>query len=148
MRDRDSIGRAGTDVNWQRSALKGDEALRGVAGDRQAGQIGLHLPVGAERGESRAENGCNSGVGGLNDAVVHPFALAAGADDARPAEIGKMARNLGLALREDLDEIADAKLPAGDQVEKPKAGAVGKGGKERDQERGFRGALHEYKYTP
>ena len=68
---------------------------------------------------------------------MHPLSLAAGADDARPAKISKMARNLRLALPEHLDQVADAKLSPGQQVKKTEARSIGECGEKRHEELGF-----------
>jgi hypothetical protein len=49
-----------------------------------------------------------------------PF--AARGHDAGLAQVGKMARDLRLALAQDLDKVADADLAAGHQVEQAQAG--------------------------
>lgn len=53
-----------------------------------------------------------------------------------------MAGNLGLALAEDGNEVADADLAPLHQVEQAQAGAVGKGGEKQRQVVALRGAFH------
>src|SRR5579859_1950654 len=73
---------------------------------------------------------------------MHPFALTARCDDSHAAQIRKMPGNLGLALAEYLDEVADTDFPSIHEVEEPQAGAVGERGKEQGEIVGFRGTLH------
>ena len=61
---------------------------------------------------------------------MHPASLAPGRRDAGAPEIGKMARNLGLADPEDLHEKTDADFLVGDEVEQTQAGGIGQGAKE------------------
>jgi len=60
-----------------------------------------------------------------NNSVVHPLAFPAGSNHAGATQVGKVARNLGLALGENLNEIADAHLSSVHEVEEPEPGAVG-----------------------
>ncbi len=60
------------------------------------------------------------------DPVVHPFRLPPHRHEAGTAKIGKVSRDLGLALAEDFAKIAHADLTFGKKVEKPKPGPVGK----------------------
>lgn len=110
--------------------MKLDERARSAAGTLKAGDVGLHVPVFAQRAESGGKDGGGAGVGRFREAIVHPFALAAGGDDACAAEVGEMARDFGLALAEDFDEEADADFAAGDEVEQAEASGVCEGGEE------------------
>ena len=109
------------------SALWNNEPLRSAAGAVEFGQIGLHPLVGAQRSQNSVEDGCGGGIGGRADAVVHPLAFAARGNDAGLAQVGQVARDLGLALAENLDKMADADLAAGHQVQQAQAGGVGQG---------------------
>src|SRR5579862_7087055 len=55
---------------------------------------------------------------------MHPFALASRRHNSRPSEISKVPRNLGLALSEYLNEVADANLPSVHEVQQPQTGAI------------------------
>jgi hypothetical protein len=127
-----------------RCALKGDEALRLAAGFAKPGEVGLHLAVGCEGLERGVEDGGGAMVQGPLNAVVHPLAVAAGADDAGVAQIGQMPRNLGLALLENFNEVADADLAAIHEIEQAEASAVGKRSEEAGQVERFGRARHFY----
>src|SRR5208337_2168149 len=79
---------------------------------------------------------------GHNDSVVHPFALAARRYHTRPAQICKVSRNLGLALPEDLDEIADAHFPSVHEVQQSQASAIAERRKQHGKVVGFAGRVH------
>jgi len=61
---------------------------------------------------------------------VHPFALAACADEARAAQVGEVARDLGLALAEHIDEITDADFAAIDEIEQAEARGIAERGED------------------
>jgi len=88
------------------------------------GAVGLHGGVGEHPVEGLLEDLGGSDVGGHDDAVVHPRALAAGGDDAGAAEVGEVAGDFGLVLIEDVDEVADADFLIADEVEEAEAGGV------------------------
>ena len=69
------------------------------------------------------------------NSVVHPLPFPARGDDPGPSQVREMARNLGLALAQDLDEVTDADFAAVHQVEQTKARAVRQCGEERCQVR-------------
>lgn len=75
---------------------------------------------------------------------MHPLSFAARSDDAGPAEVGQVAGDLGLALLEDFDEIANADLSAMHQVEQAKPGGVGQRGEKADEIEGFGLASHQF----
>ena len=77
---------------------------------------------------------------------MHPFALAAGGDDSSAAQVGKVARDLGLGLVEDFNEVADTDFPAGQEVQEAQAGGIGQGGEELGQIRRLRGGAHSVHY--
>lgn len=90
--------------------------MRGAAGAVEAGEVGLRARLAAEDGERFLKDAGGGEVAGLGDAVMHPLAFAAGFHEAGAAQIGKVAGDLGLALAQDLDEIADADFAAVHQV--------------------------------
>ena len=100
--------------------------------------------VGLEGGEGCVEDGEGVGVGGRVDAVVHPFAVAAGGDDAGFAQVGEVAGDLGLGLPEDFDEVADADFAAVHEVEEAQAGGVGERGEEQGEVEGLGAARHGF----
>ena len=130
------------DRNGQRSAFEGGNFARGTAGSIQTQAVGLHGFLFAEDGEGFAEDFCGAGMGGDDDAVVHPLPFPPRGDDSGSAEIGEVARDFRLALAEDFDEIADADFPAVHEVEEAEAGAVGQGGEEQGQVRQFARIFH------
>jgi hypothetical protein len=69
-------------------------------------------------------------VGRHSDFVVHPFAFTPRSHNARTTQICQMARDLGLALREDLNEVTDADLPAIHEVQQAQTSAVGESRKQ------------------
>lgn len=64
---------------------------------------------------------------------MHPLPFSARGDDSGPAQVGEVPRDLGLALTEDLDEVADADFAAIHEVEQAQTRAIGEGGEERSQ---------------
>src|SRR5579875_2014320 len=64
---------------------------------------------------------------------MHPLALAASGNNAGPAQISEMPRNLGLTLPENRYKITDAHFPAVHQMQQPEPGAVGERGKQQRQ---------------
>jgi hypothetical protein len=81
-------------------------------------------------------------IAGRNQAVVHPAPLPAHGDDARPAEIGKVARDFWLAEPENLHKVADADFPFRDEVEKAKTRGIGQGAEEKVEREWFFFAGH------
>ena len=65
--------------------------------------------------------------------VVHPAPLPPRGDKAGAAEVGQVARNFRLADSEGLDEIADAYLLVGEEVEQAQPSLVGQGAEEDDE---------------
>lgn len=94
-------------------------------------EVRLHAFFFAEDGQSFTQDSCSTRMRWRDDPVVHPFPFASCNNDAGSPQIGQMPRDLGLALPEDFDEIADADFSAIHQVEKPEAGAVRKGRKQQ-----------------
>ena len=102
-----------------------DGGLGGAADFDEALAVALHFGVLVEPGAEFCEDAGGVGVCGLDEAVVHPLAFAAGGDDAGAAEVGEVARNLGLACAEHGDEEADADLVVAHQIYQSQARAVG-----------------------
>ena len=126
------------------SAIQGGDALWSAAGFAQAREVSLHRLVCREDGQGLAEDLCRSGVLWHGNLVVHPFALTTGRDDSRATQIGQMAGDFGLALGEDLNEVAHADFPAVHQVQKPETGAVGQGSKQQGEAVVLRGQAHTF----
>jgi hypothetical protein len=119
-------------------ALESDEAVGLAAGAGEAFAIGLEFGVATDGVEDGGEDGGGDGIARADEAVVHPLPFPAGGDDAGFAEICEVAGDLGLALAEDFDEVADAELATGDEVEQAQAGGIGESGEEGDQTVGLR----------
>ena len=88
-------------------------------------EICLHSLVLSQNGERFSQNFRSSGVAGHDDLVLHPFALAPGGDNPRSPQIRQMARDFGLTLPENFNEVADANFSTVHQVQEPQPGAVG-----------------------
>lgn len=84
--------------------------MRSAASLAEACKIRAHRFLIPQNREGFAENLRRAQVGGHDDSVVHPFAFASRSYDAGSAEVGEMARNLGLALPKNLDEVANTDL--------------------------------------
>jgi len=95
-----------------------------AAGPVEAGAVGLQGAIGAECGERGLEQSGGFGRGGHLEAIVHPLAFAACADEACAAQVGEVARDLGLALAQHIDEIADADLAVIDEIEQTETRGV------------------------
>ena len=74
---------------------------------------------------------------------MHPLAFTAGSNDAGLAQRSEVALYFGLALAENLDQIADADLAAYHQVEQAQASEVGQRREETVQADRFGAAAHE-----
>lgn len=118
-----------------------------ATGAAKPGEVLLHGGVVVEGVKGGFEDGLCAGVGGSLNAIVHPLAVAAGGDDACVAEVGEVAGDLGLALAEDFDEVADADLATVHEVEQAQADGVGESCEEAGEIEGFLGTTHELKYT-
>ena len=105
-----STGRAGDRIDVSRNGrtLEPGYTLRRAAGFAQSRMVGLHRFIFTEDGERVAQDSCGASVLRHDDFVMHPFSFAPSGDNAGAPQIGKMARNLGLALSKDLHEIANA----------------------------------------
>src|SRR6202040_2410638 len=86
-----------------------------IEGDRRVGLAagGDQLPG---QGACRAR---------LAEAIKHPAALAEAVEEPGFAQQLQMARNAGLALPEDLRQLADVELAAREQDDEPKPGRLG-----------------------
>ena len=62
---------------------------------------------------------------------MHPPPLPPCGDDARPAEICQVTRDLGLANSQDLHEIANADFLVSDEIEEAQPGGICEGAKEK-----------------
>ncbi len=110
--------------HWPRRSLERGNFLRNAAGSVKTAQVRLHSFLFSNHRERLTKNLRCADVGRHNNSVVHPFAFTAGRHDPRPPQIRKMPRNLGLALPKYLDEIANANLPSGHQVQQPQPCSV------------------------
>jgi hypothetical protein len=90
------------------------------------------------------QNRRGSCIAGSNQAVVHPAPLAAHGDDTCSAEIGKVTRDFWLPEPENIDEIANANFPVGDEVQKAKPCGIGQGAKENVERERFIFAGHGF----
>ena len=99
--------------------------MRSTASLAEARKIRLHRFLFPQNRERFPENPRRPQVGRHDDSVMHPFAIASRGYHARSPEIGEMPGNLGLALPENLDEVADADLPSVYEVQEPEARAIG-----------------------
>ena len=62
-------------------------------------------------------DGADDGIGGVDEPVVHPQAVAARVDEARAAQVGQMPRRLWLGNAQALVDVADADLAGEQQAE-------------------------------
>lgn len=104
--------------------------LRGAAGGGEAGKVAFDFGLGAQVTQGIAEDARGQLVIGNGEAVMHPFAVAAGGDDAGFAEVGQVAGDLGLAHAKDFHEVADANLAISNEIEEAEARGVRQGAKE------------------
>jgi hypothetical protein len=123
----DSGGLAGQG-RGQGSTLKGDKTAWLATCLAEPGKVRLHLAISGKRREGGIEYGESAGLGGTLDAVVHPLPFPARRNDSGTAEVGKMARDLGLALAQDLNKVTNADFAAVHQVEQAQAGAISQRG--------------------
>ena len=63
------------------------------------------------------QDACGRFALGSDGSIVHPFAFTSRSNDPGAAKIRKMARDLRLAYAKDFDDVADANLPVGDEVQ-------------------------------
>jgi hypothetical protein len=98
---------------------------RCAAGLVQEAQIALHLFLPRQPRQRLTQNAGRACMCRGHDLVMHPFALAPCLDNAGSSQIGKVSRDLWLALLQDLHEVANAYLPSIHQVQKPQACSIG-----------------------
>jgi len=116
--------------------------VRFTTGFAEPTEVRLHPLVMSKRCQCLAENLDRAGVAGNDNSVVHPLSLAPRGNHTGAPQICQVTRNLGLALPENLDEVANAHFPAIHQVQQPEPGAIGERGKQERQIEGLRGAFH------
>jgi hypothetical protein len=133
----------GSNRSWQRRARDGDESTRLAAGFGEPVEVGLHFAICAEGAQSSFENGESAGMRGSLDPVVHPLPFPARGDDSGAAQVGEMARDLWLALAQNLDEIADADFATIHEIEQAQTSAIGQRGEEGCQIKSRGGTRHE-----
>ena len=121
----------GHNARWKRRALKSYESTRLTAGFGEPGKVGLHFTIGTEGRQCSFKNSESAGIRWTLNTVVHPLPFATRRDDTGTAQVGQVARDLRLALTQNLDEIADAHFPAVHKVEQAQSGAVCQCGEER-----------------
>ena len=76
--------------------------------------------------------------------IVHPFAFASRRDDSRSTKIGKMPRDLRLADAKDFDEVANADLAVGNEIQQAQTRWIGQGAEEQVE----RGIVLCFRHTP
>jgi hypothetical protein len=81
--------------------------LWGAADFDETLAVTSHVCVFFEPSADFVEDSRGVRVGRLNDAVVHPFAIATRCNHSGSSQVGKMTRNLGLVGVQDFDEEAD-----------------------------------------
>lgn len=91
--------------------------------------VGLDLRFVCDGGEGGGEEALEFG-GLFLEGVMHPFALAAGFDEAGAAEVGEVAGNFGLVGLQGALEEADADFAVAHEVEEAQSVFVGEGGEE------------------
>jgi hypothetical protein len=95
----------------------------------EALEILLHGFVLTQGVDGGFEDGGGVRLGRHDEAIVHPFAVTAGGDHSRAAQVGEMTRNFGLRGIEDLHEVADADFLASYEIDEAEARGVGQGPK-------------------
>jgi hypothetical protein len=103
-----------------------DGKLRSAADFHQSRLIALHFGVFRKPAPHFSHHfGCSL-VGRIDEAIMHPFAVAPRFDYSGPPQKREMARNLGLTRSQSLNQKADAYLAFAHQVDQTKPRAVGK----------------------
>lgn len=108
--------------HWR--SVQSGNLLWHTAGSVQPVEVRLHPFVFPESSERFSKDFGSSDISGSFDLIVHPLSLASRCNDAGTSQICQVTRNLGLALPENLDEVADAHLSAIHEVQQPEPGAV------------------------
>jgi arsenite methyltransferase len=123
--------------------LQSYKSLRLAACPVEPGPVSLHGAISLEPIKRRSQDGRCNGVE-VPDFVVHPPPFPARIDDAGLAEVREVAGDLGLALLEDFNEIADADLAPIHEVEQAQAGRVSQCGEELGEVTGVGEAAHAH----
>lgn len=121
------------DGSRQRCSVQRCQFLRRTACFVQSAEIRLHCSIFPEDCERFFQELRCTGIQGNHNPVVHPFPFTPSGNDACTTQISEMPGNLGLALPENLDEVADADLSAIHEVQQPKPGAVRQRSKQQRQ---------------
>lgn len=79
----------------------------------------------AHPGAQSLEDVADERIAVTGDAVVHPFSIPLGLDQAGPPQPGEMARDLRLIDPEGAMEIADADFVLGEEVQQAQPGGIG-----------------------
>ena len=97
-----------------------------ASGDvHEASSIALHLWIVSQRSSQFADDSGDVCIGGLNQAIVSPLAVATCGDESGAAEVSEVPRNLGLIGLKDLDAGADAEFLVPQQMNQPQTSVVG-----------------------
>lgn len=91
----------------------------------EKGFVALHLRIVFEFCTEFGEDSGDVCVGGLSQAIVSPFAIAACGDESGAAQIGEVSRDLGLVGSQDFHARADAEFVVAEQVYEPQARWIG-----------------------
>jgi len=95
-----------------------------------------------EVSQSGAQDRGSGGLAGNKQTVVHPLTLAPSGHDSSLAEIGQVARNLGLAEAQNFDKITDANFAVADEIQDAQTGRVREGAKEQVERGSVSGRSH------
>jgi len=85
----------------------------------------LHLWIVCERCPQLAEDPGEVCIGGLNEAIVGPLAVATCGDEASAAKIREVPRNLWLIRLEDFNARADTELIVAQEMNKAQSRVIG-----------------------
>jgi len=112
-------------LDRDRYALQGDEAPWFAAGSRKATQVGLHFTIRFERFEHSVEDRSRCCLLRKFNAVVHPLSFSPSCHDTCLTQVCQMPGDLGLALSQNFNQIADAHLTTANQIQQTQPRAVG-----------------------
>ena len=104
--------------------MKSGEFRRTTASLGQTHPVRLHRSLLSQPRKRLAQYVSGANIWGYDDAVVHPLAVPSGGNDPRAAKISQMPGYLGLALPQNLDEVADTDLLISHQVKQAKTRIV------------------------
>lgn len=90
-----------------------------AAGGAQPHNVALHLRLFPQMLHGLAQDSGRDFVHRRRDSVVHPFAFAPCRHDARPAQVGQVARDFRLAHSQDFYKIANTDFTVANQVQQP-----------------------------